>query len=300
MARVSVLLTCYNHLQFLAEAVESVRTQTFRDYEILAIDDGSTDGTREWLSAQAGIICVFNEKNLGTYASLNRGFEKATGEFIAILNDDDVWESEKLAKQVELLDSDASIGIVGTGGKFIDDQGKQRLDNPLGFAYPVFETGDILADLVYSNRFITSAVMFRAECLHRTGSFNSLFFGTGDWEKWWQICEQYRAGFVPDSLTSYRIHSNQASKNMQRIWEDDERLRLYFADRLLDLADRFPPATHFKARAFNYAALGQVQQNLGKISLARLNLSRSIQCDRTRWKTYLRFLATYLPSGAKR
>src|SRR5690348_3188210 len=97
MPRVSILLTCFNHAKYLPQCFEGIIGQSFKDYEIIAIDDGSTDGTREWLSSRTEWMQrVFNEKNLGTYASLNVALSKASGEFIAILNDDDLWANEKL------------------------------------------------------------------------------------------------------------------------------------------------------------------------------------------------------------
>src|SRR5688572_11327743 len=97
MPKISILLTCYNHIRYLPAAVEGIRAQTFKDSEIIAIDDGSTDGTREWLKENLPEAkLIFNEQNIGTYASLNVGLEATTGEFIAILNDDDVWAPEKL------------------------------------------------------------------------------------------------------------------------------------------------------------------------------------------------------------
>src|SRR4051794_32951862 len=104
MPKVSVLLTCFNHVKYLPEAYQSILAQTEKDLEIIAIDDGSTDGTREWLSARSEPIkLIFNEQNLGTYASLNVALKEAKGDTIAILNDDDVWMPPKLEKQLELL-----------------------------------------------------------------------------------------------------------------------------------------------------------------------------------------------------
>lgn len=77
MPRVSVLLTCYNHRRYLPAAVDGLRAQTFRDFETLALDDGSTDGSREWLSEQPDLRTVFNARNLGTYATLNEGLPLA-------------------------------------------------------------------------------------------------------------------------------------------------------------------------------------------------------------------------------
>ncbi|MFN3961816.1 MAG: glycosyltransferase family 2 protein, partial [Fimbriimonadaceae bacterium] len=107
-------------MDYIQEAWDSIQAQTYRDFEVIALDDGSTDGTREWLTAHAtGARIEFNPQNLGTYATLNRGLELAEGEFIAVFNDDDVWGPEKLRRQVEALDNNPRVGLVHTSGWFI-------------------------------------------------------------------------------------------------------------------------------------------------------------------------------------
>lgn len=301
MPRVSILLTCYNHLRHLPEAVAGIERQTFEDYEVIAIDDGSTDGTREWLEQSTlPMRRIFNENNLGTYGSLNRALEFASGEYVAILNDDDVWEPEKLARQVELLDHDPQMGIVQTDGDFIDDSGQQILGAPLGFDYPRFESGDVLERLVFQNQFITSAVLVRREAL---ATFNESYFGTGDWEMWLRVCENWSAGFVPEVLTHYRVHAGSASRNMTRIYEDDQRLREWIASREGAYRTRNAPwQTSFRepksldrAMAHNSAALGVVRQLNGDRAGARRALGDSIRRMPTRIKTYARWFATFLP-----
>ena len=297
MPRVSVLLTCYNHLAFLPEALESAKGQTFKDLEILALDDGSTDGTREWLSEQKGVRCVFNEKNLGTYATLNVGLEKAEGELIAILNDDDVWGPEKLARQIDLLEREPDVALVHTGGGFIDGKGHQIEGSPLGFRFPQFETGDILLGLVYENKIIASAALVRRVCFEKLGPFDPTYFGSGDWQMWYRIAEDYLVGFVPEKLTSYRVHGANASHKLERIWKDDQRLREWMAPRLDRLDMRFSPAESRRARAFNWAALGTVRALNGDRGGARSAFGASLRERPTRAKTYLRYLTTFLPDS---
>jgi glycosyltransferase involved in cell wall biosynthesis len=205
--------------------VESIRAQTYLDYEIIALDDGSTDGSREWLSAQTDLQIVFNEKNLGTYGTLNKGLELATGEFIAVLNDDDVWMPEKLERQVALLDSHPELGLVHTEGEFIDGEGAVFEGKPLGFSFPRFETGDILLDLVYENKIIASAAVFRKGLIDQIGPYNENYFGSGDWELWFRIAEQAQVGCVNQNLTQYRVHGANASHKLEKIWKDDQMLR---------------------------------------------------------------------------
>lgn len=300
MPRVSVLLTCYNHFRYLPDALESVRNQTYRDHEIIALDDGSTDGTREWLADQPGIRCIFNERNLGTYATLNVGLNNASGELVAILNDDDLWAPEKLERQVALIDRDDRIGIVHTGGRFIDGDGKEIPGNPLGFRFPTFETGDILLGLVYENKIIASAALARRECFERVGHFDPGYFGSGDWQMWFRIAEEYLAGFVDAPLTMYRVHGANASHKLERIWQDDDRLREWMLNRLDYLETRFSPADVRKAKAFNLAALGTVKALNGFPSLARRAYAQSIRLAPGRMKTYLRYATTFLPPSLLR
>ncbi len=297
MPRVSILLTCYNHLAYLPAALDGIRNQTFQDYEIIALDDGSTDGSREWLAQQPRIHVVLNEKNLGTYGTLNRGLELATGEFIAILNDDDVWMPEKLAQQVALLDANPTIGIVQTGGEFVDGSGKKIEGEPLGFKYPQFESGDILLYLVYENKFIASATMFRASIMNQIGGFNEDYFGSADWEMWFRIVELSQAGCVAEKLTQYRVHDANASHNSEKIWRDDQRLREWMLPRLDNLDSRFDAKSANLAKAHCWAALGTARMLNGDARSAREAYRASIHILPKRLKSYLRYGATFL--GAK-
>lgn len=290
MPRVSVLLTCYNHRAYLPAAVEGLRGQTFRDFETIALDDGSTDGSREWLAQQPDLRPVFNARNLGTYATLNEGLRLAKGELVAVLNDDDVWLPEKLERQVALLDANPEVGLVHTGGGFIDGDGERTEGNPLGFRFPTFETGDVLPGLVYENKIIASAALVRRECFERVGEFDESYFGSGDWNMWWRIAERYAAGFVRAPLTLYRVHGANASHKLERIWRDDERLREFFAERISELDGRIDRA----GEAFNQAALGTVKMLNGKPAEARAAYRRSLSLNPGRPQTWLRLMATYL------
>lgn len=303
--RVSVLLTCYNHLPFLPEALEGVRAQTFRDFEVIALDDGSSDGTREWLSQQPDIQTVFNERNLGTYGTLNVGLAKARGEFVAVLNDDDVWRPEKLARQVDLLGRHSEVGLVHTGGWFLDGKGERREGNPLGFAWPTFPTddqgewtGDSLSAFVRENKIIASAALVRTSALRDLGGFDEGYFGSGDWDMWWRVAEKHNVGFVAEELTGYRVHGGNASHKLERIWKDDVRLRESIERRMDALKDRFP--NWKKDAAFNFAALGTVRMLTGDGSGSRRAYAASMKLDPGRWKTYARYLATFVGRKAFR
>lgn len=296
MPRVSVLLTCFNHIRYLPECFAGVQAQSFQDFEVLAIDDGSTDGTREWLERNAkGATLLFNENNLGTYASLNVGLSKASGEFIAILNDDDLWAPYKLERQVEMLDANPDVGLVHTDGGFIDGDGKPIEGSPLGFEFPRTETGDVGLALVYQNKIIASAALVRKACFDQLGGFSTGYFGSGDWEMWIRICEKWKVGFVPEKLTFYRVHGENASHKLERIWADDEKLRAWLAPRLEAYGERFPDSELRRAKAHNFAALGTVLTLNGKPAEGRAAFSKSLSELPGRFKSRLRYAATFLP-----
>jgi glycosyltransferase involved in cell wall biosynthesis len=262
---------------------------------VFAIDDGSTDGTREWLAEQSDVQVYFNEINLGTYGTLNVALSRTDSELVCVLNDDDLWLPTKLQEQVDLLDSHPEVGLVHTNGHFIDGSGQQRAGNPLGFRFPTFETGDILLGLVYENKIIASAAMVRRECFRKVGVFNDAYFGSGDWEMWFRIAEAYQIGCVQSPLTLYRVHGANASHKLERIWRDDQMLREWMLPRLERLESRFPAQEVLKAQAFNFAALGTVLKLNGDASGARRAYRESVGLDPRRWQTYARWAASYLP-----
>lgn len=297
MPTVSVLLTCYNHRRYLPEALDSVRSQTFTDYEIIAIDDGSTDGSRAWLAEHApDATLIFNEQNLGTYGSLNRALAAAEGEFVAVLNDDDVWAPGKLEAQLALFAQHPKLGLVHTDGHFIDGEGNLIAGSPLGFEFPRTETGDVLLDLIYQNKIIASAVLVRRACFDEVGNFNPAYFGSGDWEMWLRIAERWPVGYVDQPLTMYRVHGANASHKLDRIWQDDQRLREW----IRECEPRWRCGPYETARldrafAHNEACLGTVRTLNGDPAGGREAYARSLRLMPGRWKSRMRMIATFLP-----
>lgn len=300
--KVSVLLTCYNHVDYLQAAWDGIQQQTHRDIEIIALDDGSTDGTRELLSSLASdfpLQVIFNEANLGTYGTLNRGLELANGDLIAVLNDDDVWLPNKLARQIELFQEFPRVGLAHTHGQFIDGEGKVFEGSPLGFTFPRTRTGDVLLDLVYANKIIASAAVFRRSAIPE-GGFNADYFGSGDWEMWFRIALNWEVGFVDEPLTQYRVHGANASHKLDRIWRDDQMLREWMIPLIQDLEGRFPESDIRRAQAHNWACLGTVRTLNGNPTEGRKAYAESIRLTPARWKSWLRWAATFLPPNVFR
>jgi glycosyltransferase involved in cell wall biosynthesis len=294
MPLVSVVLTSYNHAPYLPQAIESALGQTLGDTEIVAIDDASTDGSVDVLQRYADRLrVVLHETNQGTYASLNEGIALTSAPYIAILNSDDVWLPDKLRQQVAVIERDPRIGLVHTGFRVIDAEGKPVAGNPLGVRFHPNPQGDLLAELLTRNLFITSSVLFRRECIERCGRFEESLFGMGDWDLWLRIAEHYTIGYVPEPLTLYRIHGQNTMYQSARmcaddLWIHEERIRKRIPELLKHDGWRMR-----RAIGIALAALGVLYVRKGERGKARAAFLQSLHYAPLRFKTLVRLLGTW-------
>lgn len=301
MPKVTILLTCYNHFDFLPKAVESIRAQTFTDYEILALDDGSTDGSREWILQQPDLIPHFQEKNLGTYGNLNYGLDQAKGEYIAELNDDDFWAPEKLAKQVEALDTMPHVGLVHTSGWFVGDEGQRMDGDPIGYYWPTCGSGQILHELIFHNRIIASSVMFRRSLLTETGQFDPSFWGCGDWHMWLRFAEAAEIYRLEDDLTFYRVHGGMASHQVDKMNDDARRIREWLVTKWPGYEAKFGATPGLRSAAsHNLACLGTERMWAGDMKGGRRAYWQSWKLNPLRLKSGMRLALSWLPRRAFR
>jgi glycosyltransferase involved in cell wall biosynthesis len=294
MPLVSVVLTSYNHARYLSQAIESVLAQTLKDIEVVTIDDASRDESPAILQRYADRVKVIqHETNRGTYASLNEGIAHTSAPCIAILNSDDLWLPEKLEKQVAMMESDARIGLVHTAFRPIDADGNPIDGNPLGVRFHPNPQGDLLAELLTRNLFITSSVLFRRECLERCGWFEERLFGMGDWDMWLRIAEYYRIGYVPEVLTLYRIHGQNTMYQRERmladdLWIHEERI----CKRIPELLRRNGWRMR-RALGIALAALGVIYNQRGERGKAYGAFTQSLKLYPWRLKTWLRLLVSF-------
>jgi len=170
--KVSVLLPTYNGAKFIAVSIESVLSQSFRDFELMVIDDGSTDTTAEivkkFSDKDERVVFISNESNLGIQKTLNRGLQIAKGEYIARIDDDDQWsETGKLESQVKFLDADSDYMLVGTGVIVVDENRKELFR----FLEPGSDE-DIRNRILFKSCFMHSAVLFRKDAVLKLGGYS--------------------------------------------------------------------------------------------------------------------------------
>lgn len=207
---VSVVIPTYNLAGMLVEAIESVLAQTYRDHEIIVVDDGSTDDTAarvEPYLAQGVVHYVF-QQNQRQAAARNRGIAMARGDLFAFLDHDDLWSPEKLERQVPLFD-DATVGIVYCGAREVDPSGATLWEK----GTERFCRGAIFDRLLFDHFITCSSVVVRRSCLDRVGVFQEDLYGVDDIHLWLRICHDWAADFVPDVLVSCRSHDANMKKD---------------------------------------------------------------------------------------
>ena len=138
-----------------------------------------------------------------------------------------------------MMDAHPEVGLVHTGGYFIDDDGNELKENPLKFPWPKTSTGDVLLELVPHNKIIASSVLVRRSCFDEVGLFNPSYFGSGDWEMWYRIAEKFHIGHIDEPLTLYRVHAGSASHFNEKVLLDDLRIRECMVERFPTYQGRF-------------------------------------------------------------
>lgn len=205
----SVLMPVYNGDAFLVEAIDSALAQTEKNIEIVAVDDGSTDSSREILyryAAQDTRVRVFEEKHQGLVATLNRGLEVARGKYICRLDADDIATLNRVEKQVRFLEEHPDYVLVGGQVTLVNTAGETIRTRKQSLS-----TIEIEQELGSHNPFIHSSVMYRrVDALH-AGGYDPAFLHTEDYELWVRLAANHRLGNVPDEVCRYRVHENQVS-----------------------------------------------------------------------------------------
>ena len=221
---VSVVIATYNYGRFLSEAIDSVLAQTFKDFEVIVVDDGSTDNTSEviliYLSRHN--FHYIKKENGGQASAKNRGIDESKGEFIAFLDADDVWFPTKLERQMPLF-SDPRVGVVYSKRVLIDLYGNER-----PFEHPKLYRGPVL-DQIFINNFVCfSSAIVKRQCFEKVGKFDESLPMSIDYDLWLRMALHYHFDYVDAHLVMYRVGHGQMSDQLEK--------RFYYAWRI---ASRF-------------------------------------------------------------
>lgn len=320
MPRVSVIIPTYNSARFITATLDSVLGQSFRDFEIIVVDDGSTDNTREVVRPYLNSIDYIYQQNSERSVARNNALSRARGEYIAFLDSDDLWTPEKLARQVAVLDDHPQVSLVFTQARYVDEGGK-----PVSFAGQTIDgqPGKELVIVDYSIPLLSSnviagggsAAMTRRRLLEEVGNFDLDLVQSEDWDMWVRLARLGPFAYIPEPLTSYRVygwkkllsrqmdeesiqqHMRILDKNLAgwqgdpqeklRLRNDALRFALVLATQAAYQLDRIPAGQDFLRRAI------QVDPSLGareKLMWLYVDRAKIIETDTGSYDEALAFL----------
>lgn len=205
---VTIFMAVYNGAKYIREAINSALNQTFKDFELLVIDDGSEDESMQIVSeySDSRIRVLHNETNLGLFKTRNRGINEAKGRYFATLDCDDIASLDRLQIQLKYFENHPDYMMCGGKVKYIDHR-----SNIVGKGFPVHDDFDYLRSLMlFTNVFSNSTTMISTAVL-RAFMYREGFEPAEDYDLFERIATQYKIGFINEFLSHYRLHENNTS-----------------------------------------------------------------------------------------
>src|SRR5215510_12177762 len=232
--KVSVIIPAYNTEKFLAETIRSVLDQTYGDYEVIVVDDGSSDGTLGVARSFEPRVKVLAQPNRGPASARNLAIRNSRGDYIAFLDSDDLWMKDKLEDQVALLERNPDAGLVYSEAlMFTGNNADQKFVEKIGYPYE-----PSLGSLLYGDYIPNSTVVIRRACIDKVGLQNESreFIGVEDYEYWMRVAKHYAMIGIPRPLAYYRIREDNLMGDGRDI---DKGLKLSIAA-LLEIERLYP------------------------------------------------------------
>lgn len=290
MPRVSVIIPTFNRATLLVDAIRSVLSQTYGDYEVIVVDDGSTDETAGRVQAVGGPVRYLRIPHSGRPGLVrNHAIELAQGEFIAFLDDDDLWFPEKLECQVRLLDRNRSVGFVYSDIRFL---------HPDGSASPPVLRGDqkqtlgLLTKLISNCYIYPSTVVARRRLLSEVGPLDEKLSTGEDYDLWLRLAHCTEAACVPHPLALIRRHPTSVShQNQLRAYQNTIFvLERFLHDSSLPLRDRRRGRASLSRLN---AHVGLLFSERGNRRQARARFLRSLQLNPLQRRAWRELLHTF-------
>lgn len=296
MPRVSVIVPVHNAASTVAAAIESILAQTFTDFEIVAVDDGSTDQSRAELARFGGRVVVVAQQRSGPSAARNTGVRASRGEYLGFLDADDWWRPEMLARTVAALDGDRDCVLVYSDLALVDSAGRELMARLAGPRRPP-TLQDMLRRLW---PIMPSGVVMRRAAFDAAGGFPEALTAFEDVYFWLLVREHGQFQYIPEPLAVWRfalfpepLKRGGGQEAAGRIFERMISERYGVSGRLHVTGRRRAPRS-----ILGYIGLRALHD--GDRKLARRALARSLRFDPLRVRNYLRYARTFLPAPVAR
>ncbi|MFA6023462.1 MAG: glycosyltransferase family 2 protein [Candidatus Pacearchaeota archaeon] len=241
---VSVVMPAYNTEKYIAEAIESILNQTFKDFEFIIVDDGSTDNTlqiiKDYAKKDKRIKVLRNEKNLKICKSLNKGIREAEGKYIARMDSDDSSLPTRLERQVEFMEKNPEYGVVGAFMELFDE----NTGKVLGIRKYSDKDEVLKEKIFFYSPFAHPVTMIRKEAFYKVSFYKEVDFPSEDLNLWFRIGEKYKFSNIQKVLLKYRYHEKSTTGSRLKAMEKRANQ--------LRWQNWRNPAYHFGAKAFLY------------------------------------------------
>jgi len=255
--KVSVIIPSYNHEKYISETIQSVLNQTYQDFEIIVIDDGSTDGTvNEIKKFNSRKIRLFEfDMNRGAAVAENKGIYESKGEYVSVLNSDDVFLPDKLEKQMAFLSSNMHIGAVFGYARSMDEDGHSLKGEYHNYFKQTNKTRFEWLNFFFykGNCLCHPSVLIRKSCIGGTDWYDKRLAQLGDFDLWIRFLMEHEIYIIPEDLIGYRFRAGEANASGNRpdvrkrsLWERVHVLRNYLNIKDAgDLLKIFPEARRY-------------------------------------------------------
>lgn len=216
MPMISVIIPTFNYAEFISDAIDSVLAQTFKDFEIIVVDDGSTDNTKDILNKYSDNIKYYYQDNKGPASARNLGIKNASGSYICFLDSDDIFMPNKLKLQIDTFHSISKQNTALLYSNFTSVN--KRLDISIQhYKCPKFQSHKIAFDYLIKNNFInTSTVMIKRDFLCDVDLFDEKLKYLEDYDLWLKLGSKYEFFHIRNFLVKTRSHNKNYSKQVNR------------------------------------------------------------------------------------
>ena len=276
-AKVSVIVPAYNSADYTVETVESVLAQTYENFELIVVDDGSTDHTRTAMESFGDALTYIYKENGGACSARNLGINRSHGEFVTCLDCDDLWLPDKLQRSVERLEARPDLALVFTSCYLIDKDG-----NITGKTNYKIKLHKPYVELLYENYITAPSVVMRRSCLDQVGLFDERIFIPADWDLWLRLARCFPIDYIDAPLSKYRMVSNYTLRNAEQYIEETQ----YVMDKHFTLSPELMAEDRNRSLSKLYVDYGTLHRENGDMRRARKRLREAIRLNPCAWSSY--------------
>ena len=290
---VSVIIPAYNSEEYIVDTIKSVLAQTYKQIEIIVIDDGSTDGTSNILKPYIHKIKYIKKENGGASSARNKGIVNSNGDYVAFLDADDLWRKNKIEKQMAIFKEFPDVGLVYCDSSTFDKEGvihsslSEIVETP---------TGNVLEAMIVHNFLNNSSIVVKRVCFDIAGLWNENLINGNDYDMWLRVASHYNFWFVDQVLVDTRYHSHGLSSMTDLQCENSIRIQDDFV-RSLEKSINVSDKIVHKGYSYKYLVWGQRLFYQEKYSEAKEKLLKSVRHNPGNFKAIIYLLKSFVPQS---